>query len=119
MSKPKRTECSECGSVDESEPQFCSNCGTEDPWEEVYQYDWEDVDLPIVFSYYMHNDGYKLWYSFCDAVFGVYELKGSQIANVPEGLPRMKYTDIEVYYKLDGSLELHGPFLDKQEAREA
>jgi hypothetical protein len=119
MTKPKRTECSNCESVDESEPQFCSNCGTEDPWEEVYQYDWDDVELPVVFSDEAYNDHYGLWYSFCGEVFGHHELSGDQIANLPDGVPRMKYRVVELYYKLDEDLELHGPFLDRQEVREA
>jgi len=115
------TVCSECGSEPSQMNNYCGDCGAgPDPWEERDCYDFErDVSLPLVFSSEVYNDTHGLWRDFCSAAFGVYELRGSDIANFPEGVPSMKYQTFMVYYKLDEDLELHGPFLEKSEAREA
>lgn len=134
------TRCANCGIVNESRPSYCPDCGAEQPWVEKAMYDWErDVDLPVVFSYHVYDDYYELWESFCNEVWGVYGVTGKEIANMPDGLPRMKYFETELWFKLteefvedsesstsevsreerDTKLELKGPFLDKREAREA
>lgn len=124
MEPPRLTECGECGAqpVDgNSRQKYCSECGAgPDPWEREPEYDFErDVSLPFIFSDEQYNDDHGLWREFCHQAFGAHELRGSHIANLPDGLPKMKYNVFTVYYKLDEDLELHGPFLDKQEARDA
>jgi len=117
------TVCESCGKEwgerSELEPNYCPSCGTEDPWIEQPMYDFEDVDLPIVFSEEKHDDHYGLWRSFCAQAFGVHEIYSSNIANFPDGMPRMKYSVVEVYWKVTENLKLKGPFLDKDEARDA
>lgn len=115
------THCSECGTSPAKKSQYCGDCGAgPDPWEERAEYDFErDVELPMVFSQEKYNDDYNMWRTFCAAAFGVYYLNEEDIANLPNGMPQMKYNVFEVYYKLDENLELHGPYLSKDEARNA
>lgn len=113
------TLCTECGSVTTTEPSYCPDCGGESPWVEEPRYDFEDVDLPVVFSVQHYDDHHGMWRSFTGQVFDVHELKGSQIANLPTGLPSMKHCVVELYYKLTENLELEGPYLEREEAQEA
>jgi hypothetical protein len=110
--------CSECGNKSAGTDNFCGVCGAEDPWVEQAKYDMDDVDFPVIVEYEVYDDHGEMWNRFCAQLFDVYDLKGSQIANVPSSLPRMKYTAFSVYYKITKS-ERKGPFLSKQEAREA
>lgn len=118
-----RIQCEDCGKQAGNQTKHCSNCGAgPDPWEERAEFDFDrDVDLPLVFSSEVYNDTYGLWRDFCSAAFGVYEVQGKDIANLPD-LPRMKYQSFMVYYKLHkkaGRYKLEGPFMSKEEAREA
>jgi hypothetical protein len=115
---PTETVCEECNYRVDEETEHCPKCGAEDPWVERYKYDWEDVDLPVVFSFEVYHDHYELWDTFTSKVWGT-RLKGNQIANVPERAPKMKYTVFQTYWKVDERLNLKGPFLDEKEAREA
>lgn len=109
------TECNVRGSEDDS---YCPSCGTEDPWEERPKYDVERLDLPLVFSRQYGSDNWEMWRSFCQAAFDAYDLRGSDVAG--SGLlPRMKYDQTLVFYKLTEDYELKGPFCERQEARDA
>lgn len=112
-----RTICSDCGKQVGKTTEYCSNCGAgPDPWEEVAEHDFErDVELPLIFHSEVYNDNYGLWRDFCAAAFGVYEVKGKDVANMPN-LPKMKYQVFTVYYKLDENYKLHGPYLEKEDA---
>lgn len=103
----------------ELEPNYCPSCGEEDPWVEQPCYDWEDVDLPVVFSYEVYRDHAELWNSFCASVFGKMELRESDIANFPDGVPQMEYLIVDLYFKLTEDLELKGPFEERSKARKA
>lgn len=117
------TVCESCGKPWEEqaplEPNYCPSCGEEDPWVEQPMYDWENVDLPVVFSEEKYDDHYGLWESFCSQVFDAHEIDSTNIANFPDTFPRMKYSVVEIWWKLDEHLTLKGPFLDKGEARDA
>lgn len=114
-----RTICDSCGHKPRKETDHCPSCGTKEPWVLENTHDFEDVELPLVFSIEHYNDTYGLWKSFTESAFGAYNIQGSQIANVPDGLPKMKYCIVEVYFKLTEDYELEGPFLERKEAREA
>lgn len=113
--------CRDCGSEPTQMNNYCGQCGAgPDPWKEEECYDFQrDVDLPHIFSFHQYDDGYGLWRAFCESAFGTHGLRGKDIANLPEGMPRMKYQETELFFKLDESYELHGPFLDRQDARDA
>lgn len=113
------TVCDSCGHTPRRETKHCPECGAESPWIEENLYDFDDVNLPVVFSVEHYNDTYGQWMAFCDRVFGVYELQGKQIANLPDGMPKMKYCVVDVYFKLTEDFELKGPFLEKQEVGDA
>jgi len=116
--KPTNRVCTECLNNHDT-ADYCPRCGNGE-WDEQYQYDFErDVDLPFVFDYEVYDDNYQLWRTFCRAAFDQHELRGKQIANKPGTLPPMKYNVFKVWFKLTKNLELKGPFLDEQEAREA
>lgn len=112
------TYCTECDQTSTATTPHCSNCGSEDPWEERPAYEFDEDELPFIFSHEVYNDNWEIWKDFCEAYFGVYELKGSDIAGIPEEFPRLKYCVFEVYYVITESYELEGPFLDRTEARE-
>lgn len=113
---PVERRCEECGHHSDI-ANHCPECGN-DTWESHVLYDFKrDVDLPVVFPFRVYDDHYELWNSFCETVWDT-RLSGEEIANRPE-LPRMKYCEFEVYWKLTEDYELTGPFMDKEEAREA
>jgi len=113
-----KTICEECEKEAEEETKFCPECGAENPWEEVPRYDMEEVDFPVIVEIEHYNDDHGLWRDFCQKVFGWPELKGSDIANVPDNLPSMKYNVVS-YYMVVGREDIKGPFLEKSEARQA
>lgn len=114
------TVCSECGNSPEKKTQYCGECGAgPDPWEEKALYDFDDIELPFIFSQEQYNDDWNLWRDFCASAFGVYSLSGEDIANFPDRMPKMKYNVFTVYYKLDENLKLHGPFMEKEDAKDA
>lgn len=115
---PTEIVCENCGNAGGNQPAYCEECGAEDPWTEEVLYDFDDVELPMTFSYEVYDDNYGLWDTFCRAAFGT-ELKSSQIANFPETFPRMKYCMPILHFKLTEEYELKGPYLDKQGARNA
>lgn len=112
------TVCKECEKPVEEETSFCSDCGAEDPWIERPKYDMSEVDFPVIVEIEHYNDNHGLWRDFCEKVFGGPELKGSDIANVPDNLPSMKYNVVS-YYMVVGRDDIEGPFLEKSEARKA
>ena len=116
---PTETLCTECGHQPDNEPpNFCPECGN-DEWKSRAKYDFErDVDLPFVFSMEVYSDDYELWREFCYSAFDA-NLKGKNIANLPNNFPRMKYCTPLLYFKLTEDLDLEGPYLSKQEARDA
>jgi hypothetical protein len=115
------TVCTSCGhTTDQASPSpFCPQCGDEDPWDERAAHVFEEDDLPFVFSYEAYEDNYSLWGAFCEQYFGVYELKGTDIAGLPEEFPRLKYCVCELWFKITPSYELEGPFQSEAEARDA
>lgn len=114
--KPTERRCNECGNVNDS-AEYCPDCGCGE-WVERVQFDFErDVDPPVIFETSVYNDTYGMWDAFCEQTFGR-RVKGSQIANLPDGLPRMKYYEVSLYWVLTEDYELNGPFLDEREARE-
>lgn len=116
MSVPEATKCSECGCEVDTPPNYCPECGN-DEWETETKYDMDDVDFPVIIEYEAYEDTYGMWDRFTEHVFGT-RLKESQIANVPDSLPPMKYTVFTTYWKITES-ERKGPFFSEQEAREA
>lgn len=115
------TVCENCGNVTTDDPPdpYCSQCGKANPWEERSAYRFDPDDLPIVFSVSHGGGKWKPWREFCSQYFGVYEIGGKDVDGLPEEFPRLKYSHVEVYYKIDEDYELHGPFLDRSEARNA
>lgn len=117
MSDPTTTvSCAECDHRGNVTDNYCPSCGTEDPWEERPLHDFDDVDLPVIFEVNIHDDNFGLWNAFCEEVFGT-RVYGSDVANLPDDLPRMKYYDVSVYWKLTQDLELLGPCSTKRKAR--
>jgi len=113
---PVKRRCTECGNYDE-DATYCPHCGNNE-WGEYALYDFErDVNLPFVFPFVVYYDHYELWHSFCETVWDT-RVGWDDIANRPE-LPRMKYSQFEVYFKLTEGYELTGPFVDREEARKA
>ena len=76
----------------------------------------EDVDFPVVLEVEHYNDDHGLWRDFCQQEFGYPDLKGSDIANMPEEFPSMKYNVIH-YYMVVFRDRIEGPFLEKSQAR--
>lgn len=112
------TVCSECGLVNQDRPNYCPDCGSEDPWVEEELYEFDNEDLPIVFETSLTDDFWGLWDDFCRSYFGTTGLEGEDIKGLPEGFPRMKYRMIDVYWVLTEELEVEGPYLSRKEARE-
>lgn len=111
--------CEECDNqINDEQPNYCPECGAENPWEERPVYDMDDVDFPVIVEIEHYNDNHGLWREFCQTVFDVYELKGSDIANMPDNLPSMKY-NVVYYYMVVGREDIEGPFLEESEARKA
>jgi len=109
-----KTVCSECGTESNQFSNYCSVCGSgPEPWTDEYEADFADVELPVVFETNEYND--NLWYAFSEQVFGG-RYSGSDVANLPDMFPRMKYCDMTLYWKLTEDLELEGPFLNRVEA---
>lgn len=113
------TYCTDCGNTSTATTPHCPNCGAEDPWDERPAYQFDEDDLPFVFSYEVYKDNWQLWREFCQAYFGNYELKGSDTAGIPEDFPKLKYCVFEVYFVITESHDLDGPFLSREEAKEA
>ena len=117
MSKPTQAVCTECGTVNDDQPTYCPNCGAEEPWEEEYKYDMDDVNFPVIVSWEMYNDNYEMWRQFCYEAFGA-RLEEEDIANMPSGFPQMKYMCPKLYFKVT-RFSVEGPFLSEKEAKEA
>jgi len=115
--KPMYTICGECGAKPSNQSDYCPSCGTEDPWEQHYEYDMGNVEFPVIVEREEYNDHYGLWDDFCREVFGE-RVKGGQVANMPSTLPRMKYCVFTTYWKITKH-EAKGPFLSRQAAEDA
>jgi len=115
---PVERRCEECGHHSDY-GNYCLECGN-GSFETHTLYDFKrDVDLPVVFPFSVYNDHYELWNSFCETVWDT-RLQPEDIANRPiPGLPRMKYSTFDVYWKLTEDCELMGPFMDREEAQKA
>ena len=113
-------QCNECDSTTSSETTYCGDCGAgPEPWEEVPMYDFErDAELPLVFDVQVGGDNWQLWRSLCYAVWST-EPDSSDISNLGIDPRQFKYNITSHYYKLDEDCTLHGPFLGKDEARNA
>jgi len=114
----KEVLCDECGANGSQSTDYCPHCGAEDPWVKEPKFNMDDVEFPVIVEREHYDDNYGLWRDFCYQVFGVHELKSSQIANVPDGLPRMKYCCPSTYWKITEN-DVDGPYLSRKEAREA
>lgn len=113
----KETVCEECEHKPKEETKFCPKCGAEDPWIERNAYEFDEDDLPIVFSFETYNDNWELWGEFYREYFGHSELKGSDIAGMPDDFPSLKYLMADLYFVITENLEVKGPFLEESEAR--
>ena len=113
-------QCEECEALPSQTNNYCGECGAgPDPWKEVPKYDFErDAELPFIFDVSVGSDNWQLWRCFCREVWGS-KIKSSKIANLPVDPREFKYNRTIHYYKLDESGKLHGPFLDKKDARNA
>lgn len=111
------TFCSECDRKDSSEPNYCPNCGAEDPWVTEPRYEFDEDDLPVIFETSMTDDFWELWHDFTQSYFGC-QLEGEDVVGLPDDFPRMKYRYIDVYWVLTEDLEIEGPFCNRNEARE-
>lgn len=111
--------CTECEHVTQSETPFCSNCGAEDPWDERPRYRFDAKDFPTVFRYEPHDPKWDLWRAFCSHYFGYPDLTAADVGGTPEGFPRLKYTNLQVWYGITNDYEVVGPFLDDTAAWEA
>jgi hypothetical protein len=112
--------CETCGLMVEEDHDYtyCPDCGDEEPWIEQDKYTFDEDDLPYVFSYHVYNDTWGLWHAFCQAYFGT-RLEGDHIANLPSGFPRLKYIDTDLYFVITEDLDLKGPYVDEESARNA
>lgn len=113
-----QTVCTECDATPSERTEFCPHCGAEDPWEEEAKYEFDSNDLPIIFSHRISKDNYELWRDFCECYFGVYDLMGSDIANLPDDFPRLSDVHAELYFAITEDYEVVGPRLDRREIRE-
>jgi len=77
----------------------------------------DGVEFPVVVEREHYSDGYELWDDFCAEVFGT-RVKGSQVANMPDTLPRMKYCVSTTYWKVTKT-DVKGPFLERSDAQDA
>jgi len=118
MSKPTVTYCEDCDYEASSTSEFCPSCGVEDPWVSEPKFDMNDVDFPVIVEREHYDDNYGLWRDFCGKVFGAYELTESEIANVPDSFPSMKYCVPTTYWVVYED-RIDGPFLDRSTARES
>lgn len=114
------TVCSECNwtTTEREPPNYCPNCGAQEPWEEQPAYKIHRENFPVIFTTSCGGEKWGLWRAFCEEYFGVYDLKGSDVANLPEDFPRLKYGHVDIYWAIDEEYELHGPFLDKDKLRQ-
>lgn len=112
-----KTVCSECGTNNRSKPNYCPECGAENPWEEEAVYEFNDEDLPFIFETSITSDNWELWDDFCQSYFSSSDLTGDDIKNLPDDFPRMKYRMIDVYWVLTEDLDVDGPYLERKEAR--
>jgi len=115
MTKPMTTYCENCDHEASSTSEYCPSCGAEDPWVTEPQYDMDDVDFPVIVEREHYDDNYGLWRDFCGQTFGAYELHGSDIANVPDNLPSMKYCVPTTYWVVYED-KVDGPYLESFKA---
>lgn len=113
-------QCTECYSTTSNETTYCSDCGAgPEPWEKVPKYNFErDAELPLILNVGVGGDNWQLWRELCYTVWNT-EPESRNIANLGIDPQQFKYNRATHYYKLDEDYELHGPFLDKEEARNA
>lgn len=111
-------ECGNCGDKSQNEPNFCPKCGSKDPWVSVSKYEFEENDLPFIYTTSLTDDNWEMWDDFCESYFGV-RLEGCDIVGLPEDFPLMKYRYIDLYWILTEEYNVKGPFNEKQKAREA
>lgn len=113
--------CVQCRETLHENPNYCPECGAEDPLTERALYDFErDVDLPVVIEVSHYNYNYKLWHMFCEEVFGE-RAHPSDVVNMPEegfAHKNMKHLVFEVYYTVTEDHEIKGPYLDRRDARD-
>lgn len=70
-----------------------------------------------MFSYEVYADDHELWREFCAAYFDAHELSGSDIANLPDEFPSMKYASATFWYVVTEDLDLKGPFHSRDVAQ--
>jgi len=78
----------------------------------------DDVDFPVIVERKHYDDNYGLWRDFCRQTFGAAELHGSDIANVSDSLPQMKYCVPTTYWVVYED-RVDGAFPDRSSARES
>lgn len=109
------TYCENCGMTAEESTSFCPDCGAEEPWEVRSAYKFDADDLPVIFTTRTYDDDWGLWDGFCEEYFGT-RLQGDDVDGLPDDFPRLKFHEVEIFWKIDEALDLHGPFLSKEEA---
>ena len=100
------------------EPNFCPECGAEEPAVEKDTYVINDEKLPAIIESSVYRDNWELWHEFTESLFGHSVESNEAVVRAVD--PRdFKYSVFEVYWKVDESGEVHGPFHSKKEANEA
>lgn len=110
-------ECENCSKRSQSMPNFCPKCGSKDPWISVNNYEFEEDDLPFVYTTSLTDDNWEMWDDFCESYFGV-KMEASDVAGLSEGFPLMKYRYVELYWILTEDYNIKGPFNRKDKVRE-
>lgn len=112
---PEETVCADCGLKNTVDHNYCPECGSND-WTTDPMFEFDEDDLPIVFSYRVYDDHHGLFKAFCRRYFGEWPAR-DQIANLPDEFPRLKFLEREMYFVVDEDYELEGPFLDESMAK--
>lgn len=114
-----KTVCSDCGHCPDEESPYCPECGADATWVETPEYEFDEDDLPVYFSYRIYDDNYELWDYFCESYFGVRGLKGSDTVGIPDDFPELAFIEEEIFFAVTEELELEGPFLSEWAAKQA
>jgi len=98
------------------EPNFCPECGAEEPAVETETYVIDD-ELPTVIESSVYRDNWELWREFTEELFG-HRVESDEVVTSKVDPRDFKYSVFEVYWAVDESGEVHGPFQSVGEARE-
>lgn len=110
---PKNIICTECESVSEQKTAYCAECGAEYPWKKEPKYEFEEEDLPLLFSYPIESRDWNIWDEFCKDYFGEENIDARDIESFPRNFPKMESFEEELYFVITESLELKGPYIQE------